>query len=144
VAVLSYGRAVPRAVIVSASEHKASFCFEQRLHRPEEYSAVMAARRVVRGECFDLHYSQTVADRRARLGLIIPKRLARAASLRNAIKRQGREAFRLLLALEMQPLDLVLRLRRPLVGVRAGDIAQRKVWRTEIEVLLRRLPSQPR
>ena len=140
-AVLSYGRVVPRAVIVSASEHKASFCFEQRLHRPEEYSAVMAARRVVRGECFDLHYSHTVADRKARLGLIVPKRLARAASLRNAIKRQGREAFRLL-AFEMLPRDLVLRLRRPLVGVRAGDSAQRKVWRTEIEVLLRRLPPQ--
>jgi ribonuclease P protein component len=142
VAVLSYGRVVPKAVIVSASEHKASFCFEQRLHRPEEFSAVMAARRVVRGECFDLHFGQAVGDRKARLGLIVPKRLARAASLRNAIKRQGREAFRLM-ALQMQPRDLVLRLRRPLVGVRAGDSVQRKTWRTEIEVLLSRLPPQP-
>ncbi|MDP2829813.1 MAG: ribonuclease P protein component [Sulfuricellaceae bacterium] len=140
-AVLLYGRVVPRAVIVSASEHKASFCFEQRLHRPEEYSSVMATRRVVRGECFDLHYSQAVGDRKARLGLIVPKRLARAASLRNAIKRQGREAFRLM-AIEMRPRDLVLRLKRPFVGAKAGDSAQRKVWRTEIEILLRRLPSQ--
>ena len=77
----------------------------------------------------------------ARLGLIVPKRLARAASLRNAIKRQGREAFRLM-AVEIGPRDLVLRLRRPVVGVRAADRALRKAWRTEIEVLLRRLPAQ--
>jgi len=76
----------------------------------------------------------------ARLGLIVPKRLARAASLRNAIKRQGREAFRLL-AVEIPPCDLVLRLTRPIKNVRAGDNAQRKVWRAEIETLLRRLPA---
>ena len=76
----------------------------------------------------------------ARLGLIVPKRLARAASLRNAIKRQGREAFRLL-AVEIPRCDLVLRLARPIKNVRAGDNAQRKVWRAEIETLLRRLPA---
>ena len=101
---------------------------------------MMAARGVLRGECFDLHYSRAVEQFGARLGLIVPKRLARAASLRNAIKRQGREAFRLM-AMEIQPRDLVLRLRRPLVGVRATDHAQRKAWRAEIEVLLRRLPA---
>ena len=99
----------------------------------------MAARRVVRGECFDLHYRWIGADSRARLGLIVPKRLARAASLRNAIKRQGREAFRLM-AREMQPCDLVLRLTRPVKGVRASDGAQKKIWRLEMETLLKRLP----
>lgn len=94
----------------------------------------------MRGECFDLHYSRAVEHFGARLGLIVPKRLARAASLRNAIKRQGREAFRLM-AIEIQPRDLVLRLRRPLVGVRAADQVQHKAWRAEIEVLLRRLPA---
>jgi ribonuclease P protein component len=132
-------RVVPRAVIVSPSKHTASFCFEQRLHRPEEFSAVMSVRRVVRGECFSLHYRLAGADGGARLGLIVPKRLARAAALRNAIKRQGREAFRLM-AVEIPPCDLVLRLARPVVGVRAGDRAQRKMWRTEIETLLKRLP----
>jgi ribonuclease P protein component len=133
-------RVVPRAVIVSPSEHPASFCFEQRLHRPEEFSVVMSARRVVRGECFNLHYRQVSADGRARLGLIVPKRLARAASVRNAIKRQGREAFRLM-AIGIPPCDLVLRLTRPVGNVRAGDGAQRKMWRAEIETLLKRLPS---
>ena len=101
----------------------------------------MTAQRVLRGVCFDLHYSRPVMDRAARLGLIVPKRLARTASLRNAIKRQGREAFRLM-AIEIPSCDLVLRLRQPVVGVRAEDGAQRKVWRTEIETLLRRLPTQ--
>ena len=133
-------RAVPRAVIVSPSKRTAPFCFEQRLHRPEEFSAVMAARQVVRGECFHLHYRKASTDSRARLGLIVPKRLAKAASVRNAIKRQGREAFRLI-AVEMPSCDLVLRLARPVVDVNAANRAQRKLWRTEIEALLRRLPS---
>ncbi|MFA4969069.1 MAG: ribonuclease P protein component [Sulfuritalea sp.] len=131
---------MPRVDIVSASKHAASFCSEQRLHRPEEFTAVMGARRVVRGQCFDLHYRGPGMAGCARLGLIVPKRLARAASLRNAIKRQGREAFRLL-AVEIPPCDLVLRLTRPIKNVRAGDNAQRKVWRAEIETLLRRLPA---
>ena len=99
----------------------------------------MATRRVVRGERFDLHYSRASADREARLGLIVPKRLARTASLRNAIKRQGREAFRLM-AIELPRCDLVLRLTRPLKDVRAKDCTQRRNWRMEIETLLRRLP----
>lgn len=103
----------------------------------------MAARRVVRGECFNLHFRHVEADCSARLGVIVPKRLARAASLRNAIKRQGREAFRLMV-FEIPHCDLVLRLTRPVVGVRAGDTAQRKAWRAEIETLLRRLPTQLR
>ena len=96
----------------------------------------MAARRVVRGACFDLHFRQADAASRARIGLIVPKRLARAASLRNAIKRQGREAFRLV-AFAIPPCDLVLRLTRPILSVNAKDSAQRKIWRAEIETLLR-------
>ncbi|TSA00492.1 MAG: ribonuclease P protein component [Rhodocyclaceae bacterium] len=102
----------------------------------------MAARRVVRGECFDLHYCPVNADNSARLGLIVPKRLARTASLRNAIKRQGREAFRLM-AVEISPCDLVLRLKRPLKRVMTKDSEQRKSWRGEMETLLRRLLVLP-
>ncbi len=130
-------RVVPRAVIVSPSERRASFRSEQRLHRPEEFSAVMAARQVVRGACFDLHFCQADASGRARLGLIVPKRLARAASLRNAIKRQGREAFRQV-ASAIPACDLVLRLKRPVLQVNATDGGQRKIWRAEMETLLRR------
>ena len=133
-------RAEPRVVIVSASKRAALFRSGQRLHRPEEFSSVIAARKVVRGVSFDLHYRGTSTNQVARLGLIVPKRLARAASLRNAIKRQGREAFRL--AREaIPPCDLVLRLTRSVKGVRAGDGEQHRVWRREIESLLGRLPT---
>jgi ribonuclease P protein component len=133
---------VPRAVIASPFERLASFHFERRLHLPEEFSAVMVSRCVLRGECFDLHYLPTGTDGSVRLGLIVPKRLARAASLRNAIKRQGREAFRLM-AVEISSCDLVLRLTRQVKGFRASDCEQRKVWRREMETLLKRLPTQP-
>jgi ribonuclease P protein component len=96
----------------------------------------MTARQVVRGACFDLHFCPANTAGRARIGLIVPKRLARAAALRNAIKRQGREAFRLV-ASAIPPCDLVLRLKRPVPGVNARDSAQRKVWRAEMETLLR-------
>jgi len=135
-------RVAPRAVIASASE-RASFRSAQRLHKPQEFSAVMAARRVVRGELFDLHYSLASEGEASRLGLIVPKRLARTASLRNAIKRQGREAFRLI-AVEISPCDLVVRLRRPLKGVNARDDIQRRVWRRELGDLLKRLPMLSR
>jgi ribonuclease P protein component len=134
-------RVAPRAVIVSASERKASFSSAQRLHQPSEFSAVMAERKVVRGNCFDLHVGRAVSEGSARLGLIVPKRLARAASLRNAIKRQGREAFRLLSG-EVPARDLVLRLKQPFVGFRATDSLQRKTWRSEIEGLLRRVSTK--
>ena len=101
----------------------------------------MAARRVVRGESFSLHYREASSDSGVRLGLMVPKRLARASSLRNAIKRQGREAFRLV-AGEIPPFDLVLRLTRPIKGVAANDDGWKKVWRTEIENLLKRLPAR--
>jgi ribonuclease P protein component len=129
-------RVVPKAVIVSPSKRRASFRPEQRLHRPEEFSAVMAARQVVRGACFDLHFCQADTSGWARLGLIVPKRLARAASLRNSIKRQGREAFRQV-ASAIPACDLVLRLKRPVLEVNARDSGQRKVWRAEMETLLR-------
>lgn len=100
----------------------------------------MAARKVVRGISFDLHYRVTGAAQTARLGLIVPKRLAREAALRNAIKRQGREAFRLSAA-GIPSCDLVLRLTRRMAGVRASDLEQHRIWRAEIENLLRRLPA---
>lgn len=152
-----FAHVVPKAVIVSQSDQaadsragnaadvasgsvSASFGYGRRLHRPEEFSSVLSSRRVIRGQFFDLHYRfADLPDGLARLGLIVPKRLAKAASLRNAIKRQGREAFRL--ASSMLPSgDLVLRLSRPIKGIVARDEVQKKAWRAEIETLFRRLP----
>ena len=97
----------------------------------------MATRQAMRGTRFDLHIGPANDAGGARLGLIVPKRLARAATLRNAIKRQGREAFRLL-ADGVPPRDLVLRLTRPVGPRDRGDGSVRKAWRAEIETLFRR------
>jgi ribonuclease P protein component len=128
-------RAAPRVVIASAFDSGPRFHKGQRLHKPREFAAVLSARKVVKGDTFDLHF----LDQKglvARLGLVVPKRLAQAASLRNAIKRQGREAFR---QLPLRPCDVVLRLKRRVSKTPAEFDQQRKLWRSEIEQLFRRL-----
>lgn len=70
-----------------------------------------------------------------RLGLVIAKKLARRAVLRNLMKRIGREAFRQACP-EIPSCDLVLRLAKPQV---LADRASRQAWRAEIDGLLVRL-----
>lgn len=74
---------------------------------------------------------------------MIAKRYARAAVLRNAIKRQAREAFR-----HVRPglpaVDVILRLNMQANPSRLPGLAQRAemraTWRKEIESLLSRIP----
>lgn len=94
----------------------------------------------MRGLNFVLHYLPLEAESPVRLGLIIPKRLAKKAVLRNAIKRQGREAFRLM-ATELPYCDFVLRLSRPQSGEKA-KLSQHGIWRAEIDDLLLRLAKE--
>lgn len=103
---------------------------------------MLAHRKVLRGESFDLHFGKAPSPALGRLGLIVPKRLARNASLRNAVKRQGREAFRLLGSALGN--DLVLRLKRPQTKSKDDPVLQRKLWRQEIETLMKRLASPDR
>lgn len=112
----------------------------QRLHTPRDFAVVLGTRKAVRGACFDLHYRLADSGTTARLGLIVPKRMARRAVLRNKIKRLGRETFRQLQTV-IPPYDVVLRLVRPLRGAdgRSGDVNS-PLWRREIEGLLRLLP----
>jgi ribonuclease P protein component len=128
-------RVAPRVVIASAFDSGPRFHKGQRLHKPREFAAVLSARKVVKGDTFDLHFLDQ-EGLVARLGLVVPKRLAQAASLRNAIKRQGREAFR---QLPLRPCDVVLRLKRRVSKTPAEFDQQRKLWRSEIEQLFRRL-----
>lgn len=115
---------------------------EHRLHAAAEFSLVFAARRVLRGEHFDLHYRSNTAmsavpAASARLGLVIAKKLARRAVQRNLLKRVAREVFRHARH-ELPHFDLVLRLAKP-PGLRL-DSAARRAWRTDVEQLLTRLP----
>jgi ribonuclease P protein component len=111
------------------------------LHRPDEFSAVLSARPVLRGDCFVLHFCHSQTGGVARLGLVVPKRLAKGANLRNAIKRQAREAFRLYVGQvpAFVAFDVVLRLSKPLKGVLARNKDQRMAWRLELDALLKRL-----
>lgn len=73
----------------------------------------------------------------ARLGVVVPKRLVKAAVLRNLIKRLGREQFRLLRP-QLPARDLVLRLNSKLQPF------DRKAVAAEIAKLLLKLTAPAR
>jgi len=74
-----------------------------------------------------------------RLGLVIPKKQARAAVLRNAVKRQTRELFRRRRS-SLPSFDLILRLTQPLDRPkRAIDTQVKENWRAEITALFDQL-----
>lgn len=127
---------VPRAASGWASEPRlvtegGSFRPEHRLRRPAEFAAVLASSRRLRGERFEVRFRRN-GGLTARLGLIIPKRLARRAVERNLLKRLIREAFRTMRP-DLPAVDLVFRLARPPVG---DTRSQGSVWRAEINGLL--------
>lgn len=111
------------------------FPAHKRLRQAGEFGVVFAQRRVLRGRLFNIHYRLN-GGASARLGLVIAKKLARRAVWRNAIKRTGREVFRLAF-LELPSVDLVLRLAKPVAAI---DSASRQLWRDDIETLLAKLP----
>ena len=97
---------------------RATFPAAARLHRPTEFAAALAGKRIARGAYFIVtaHPALAMASDDAvapiaRLGLIMAKRLAQRASTRNALKRVVREAFRLQ-RLQLPPADYVVRLHR--------------------------------
>jgi ribonuclease P protein component len=139
----SFAPVVPRVASVWVSNLPAGFKPAFRLLQPREYTEVFENRRVLRSSYFALHYRLTVALQRpmstARLGLVIPKKNARDAVLRNAVKRQVREVFRRQRA-QMLPCDLVLRLAQPIDRPDYQlDKASKAVWRQEIEGLFDKL-----
>ena len=109
---------------------------QYRLRQPAEFSIVLAGRQRLRGGWFDLSFRQQEGAS-ARLGLVIPKRLARRAVLRNRLKRLAREAFREVRG-DLPVMDLVLRLARSADG--GADKEPSALWRRDIEMLLSRLP----
>jgi ribonuclease P protein component len=106
-----------------------------------QYAEVFATRRALRGALFVLHYRPN-ALAHARLGLVIPKKQARTAVLRNAIKRQAREIFRSV-GSGLPAADLVMRLNapadRPKQPALAQDRQARARWREEISALFAQL-----
>jgi ribonuclease P protein component len=138
---------VQRDVIVSPSDISFRFGSDRRLHRPGEFSLVFASRLALRNgknSPFVLHCRFSSLGQAPRLGLVIPKRYARSAVLRNALKRQVREVFRLSLG-RLPACDLVLRLDRALRGGggKAALLEQKKIWRRMIEALFAAIADLP-
>ena len=107
---------------------RATFPPAARMHRPTEFAAALAGKRIARGAYFILIARPTGVSEHgtetdisidmpvARLGLIMAKRFAHHASTRNALKRVVREAFRhqrLLLPCA----DYVVKLNRRIQGI---------------------------
>lgn len=104
-----------------------------RLHKTDEFSSVFAFRRVVRGKYFALHYCPNKVGT-PRIGLVVAKKLAKRAVVRNLVKRIGRDVFRHAQA-NLPHYDLVLRL-----SAKVGDVTKRTM-REEMLGLLGRLPK---
>lgn len=88
----------------------------------------------MRSVCFELYYQPAATGERSRLGLVIGKRQARQAVLRNLIKRQAREFFRQR-AEPGQVRDYVLRLARVMSGLPVAPVERRRWVRAQIEAL---------
>lgn len=103
-----------------------------RLHKTDEFSSVFAFRRSLRAGVFQLSWFPNQLGT-ARLGLVIGKKFARQAVLRNRVKRLARESFRH--SREHLPCyDLVLRLAQ-----RIGKVNADQAMRAEIDRLFCRL-----
>jgi ribonuclease P protein component len=103
-----------------------------RLRKTDEYSSVFAFRRALRGRFLTVHYRPN-GQATARMGVVVAKKLARRAVLRNLVKRICREVFRIGRG-ALPGLDLVIRLSAPAAG------ATRVQIREDLLGLLGRLP----
>lgn len=130
--------AAPRVVTVSPSEvidtpgAGQGFPGVCRLRKTDEYSSVFAFRRALKGRYLMLHYRPNDLPH-ARLGVVVAKRLAKRANVRNLVKRIVREQFRK--QRETLPaVDIVMRLSAPV-----GE-ATRSMINEDVVRLLERLP----
>ncbi|HJV28365.1 MAG TPA: ribonuclease P protein component [Aromatoleum sp.] len=102
------------------------FLSAYKLCKTDEFSSVFAFRRALKGRFFMIHYRPNELPT-ARLGVVVAKKLAKHANLRNLLKRIVREHFRKIRA-SLPPQDLIVRLHAPVRGVtRAAineDVAQ--------------------
>ncbi|HRP65666.1 MAG TPA: ribonuclease P protein component [Thauera sp.] len=139
-AVRSSAHVVPRVVIASLSEvtlptgADQGFRSAHRLHKTDEYSSVFAFRRALRGRFYMLHYRPNALDT-ARLGVVVAKKLAKRAKVRNLVKRIAREIFRRHRE-ALPPMDLVVRLHAPVAKATRAEL------NLDLLALLQRLPRQ--
>ena len=73
-----------------------SFPTDARLHVSAEYHAVFGEGRRVSGTFFRLNVRRPLEGSRTRLGVTVSKRVDKRAVVRNRLRRQARECFRIL------------------------------------------------
>lgn len=128
----------PRAVIASLSEvtdptgADQRFLGAHRLHKTDEFSSVFAFRRALRGRFYMLHYRPNGLDT-ARMGVVVAKKLAKRANVRNLVKRIAREIFRRQRT-SIPACDLILRLHAPVAKATRAEL------NLDVQQLLSRLP----
>ena len=88
----------------------------------DEFSSVFSFRRAVAGEFFQVQFKPNGRGH-PRLGMIVPKKTERLAVYRNFTKRIIRELFRTR-CLEINGLDIVVRLRKPFRGDKLIQVRQ--------------------
>ncbi len=116
----------------------ATFPPAARLHRPCEFAAALKGQRLARGALFVLIAAPvplSITPPSARLGLIVPKRLAARAVTRNTIKRVVRESFRHS-RLSLPPRDYVMRLNTKIAVCSTKEL--KKIVRAEADAHFRR------
>lgn len=126
--------------MVDAAVEDLRFPKAVRLRQASQFKALTFKARRLRGAIFEIRYCTNDVST-ARLGLIIPKRLARRSILRNLIKRLVREAFRVRLPL-LPSVDIVVRLSRPVaLATPEGRSPQHRQLRADIDTLLAALAA---
>ena len=108
-----------------------SYCYlkRQRLTKADEFSSVFSLRHVIHGRYLQIFIRPNGLGR-ARLGVVVAKRMARQAVRRNYMKRVIREYFRLHAA-EVGGVDMVVRVKQPFYrseGILAREALQ-ALWR---------------
>lgn len=120
---------------------RATFPACARLHSPSEYASALKGKRLARGALFVVmtprRSQNPEPSEYARLGLIIAKRFAAKAVVRNAIKRVIREAFRQNRA-DLPACDLVFRLHTKIQPASLTEL--KKQVRVEADALLKQVP----
>jgi ribonuclease P protein component len=117
--------------VISPSGADQRFRSAYRLRKTDEFSSVFAFRRAYKGRFLTVHYRPNALTT-ARLGVVVAKRFAKRATVRNLVKRIVREQFRKNRA-SLPALDLVVRLHAPI------DRATREMVNDDIVQLLDRL-----
>lgn len=109
------------------------FRYADRLHKTDEFSSVFAFRRTLRGRFYALYYRPNSLGA-ARLGVIVAKKLAKRANVRNLVKRIARELFRRQ-RVSLPGYDLIARLHAPVASATRAELNQ------DFSALLTRLPT---